>query len=308
LSSPDDRYPHGPFKGCRQQDRLLVTLTDGSVLRGSFLSQVGMAFVHVDDGSMIGKVEGPYSEEEIKSVEVTTTRDEIMDERRERRLGARHPGREPVTRDDFEYRLESLVRAAFREDGERRSQLLRQFEETADRIMLAKAKRNWLIRAGSWGTTSNSPPTLRDLWMSDVSSPSLIARPRPQDFDPDPVERRKRPPLPTEAVEDPLSVPNMMARLRAEGFEPEVALVGEPAWERAVVQIDLGPGRSMRFCANAARNGAGEIEWTLRWGGNDSEAARKKHRQATRLPSYVRLREIVLGKGSQARIRTGDRT
>lgn len=304
MSSPDDGYPHGPFKGCRQQDRLLVTLTDGSVLRGKFLSQVGMAFVHVDDGSMIGKVEGPYSAEEVKSVEVTTTRDEVMDERRARRLGDRHPGREPVTRDDFEYRLESLVKAAFREEGERRSQLLRQFEETADRIKLAKAKRNWLIRAGLWGAKSNSPPALKDLWMSDVALPSLIARPRPQDFDPDPLARRKRPPLPKEAVEDPLSVPNMTARLRAEGFVPEVVLVGEPAWERAVVQIDLGPGRSMRFCANAARSAAGLIVWTLRWGGNDSAAARKKQRQATRLPAYVRLRQIVLGRAETTRIRS----
>jgi hypothetical protein len=151
-----------------------------------------------------------------------------------------------------------------------------------------------MIRAGLWGTRSNSPPTLDDLWMSDVASPSLIARPRRQDFDPDPVERRKRTLLPNEAVDNPLSVPNMTSRLRAHGFDAQVVLVGEPAWERAVVQIDLGPGRSMRFDAHAARNADGRIAWKLQWGGNDSEAARKNRRRAKRLPEYAKLKEIVL--------------
>lgn len=294
MSSREDGYPHGPFAGCRQQDRLTVTLADGTVLKGSFLSQVGMAFLHVDDGSMIGKVHGPWIDDEVESVVVTTTRDEVMEDRRERRFGERLPGREPETRDDFEYRLETLVRAALREEGERRSQLLRQFEETADRIALAKAKRNWMIRAGVWASKSNSPPTLLDLWEADVASPSLIARPRPQDFDPDPSARRRRVPYPREALDDPLSVPNMTSRLRAQGYDADVVLVGEPAWERAVVQIDLGPGRSMRFMANAIRSHDGKIAWSLRWGGNDSEAARKKHRRALRLPEYVRLKQIVL--------------
>lgn len=293
MPSLEDQYPHGPFKGCRQQDRLLVTLADGTVLRGSFLSQVGMAFVHVNDGSMIGKVEGPFSDDEVASVEVVTTRDEVMEDRRERRLGARHPGREPATRDDYEYRLESILKAAFREEGERRSQLLRQFEETADVIRLAKAKRNWMIRAALWATKSNRSPTLQDLWMADVASPSLIARPRAQDFDPDPAVRRRRTPLPEEATANPLSVPNMTGRLRAVGFDARVVLAGEPAWSRAVVQIDLGPGRSMRFNAHASPGVDGIIRWQLKWGGNGSKSAGRKLNVARRLPEYSLLKSIV---------------
>lgn len=295
MSSPDG-FPYGPFVGCRQQDVLVVTLADGRELRGSFLSQAGMAFIHCKDGSIIGKVEGPFTEEEVSSVKVVKTRDEVVEDRRERLLGDRFPGREPVTRDDYEYRLESLVKAAFREEGERRAQLLRQFEETADRVALAKSKRVWMIRAGDWATRSNSPPSLADLWFSDVASPSMISRPRPQDFDPDPRERRKRVPLPKEAVDDPLSVPNMLSRLRAAGFDAVISLAGDPVWERAVVQIDLGPGRSMRFNAHAARDAEGRIAWKLNWGGNDSASALKKHRRALKLPEYAHLKQIVLGR------------
>jgi hypothetical protein len=62
---------------------------------------------------------------------------------------------------------------------------------------------------------------------------ACFARPRPQDFDPDPKVRRRRPPLPASVRRDPWSVPNMLAALKAAGLDARLNLVGDPWWSRA---------------------------------------------------------------------------
>jgi len=289
--------PHPMRLGdCREQDVLTIVTAEGETFSGSYLTQAGMHFLSIrnPDSILLNKVIGPFTEADLKSIDIVKGRDEVLDERNDRLRGDRHPGREPVTREDYEYRLETLARAvAAAADGRRRDQLLRQFDDVADRIALARGKRQWMLAAGRWSMKSNSPPELGDLWMDDVASPSYIARPRPQDFDPDPVERRRRLPLPPEALSDPRSVPNVLRALKAAGLKAAVSLAGDPAWERAVVQVDLGPGRTMRHLADARRNSKGIIEWTLRWGGNDSIPGFRKLRQSVKLDGYRILKHIV---------------
>ena len=273
------------FEGRQQQDILRVVLTTGESHTGSYLTQAGMHFLAVRDDTVLGKVVGPFDAESIASVEVVRTRDEVVAEINDRKTGDRLPGRAPVTRDDYEYRLERLARAVAEAEGRRRDQLLCQFDETADRIALSAAKRCWLLSAAKWGLKSNRPPELADLWFSDVASPSLIRRPSPKDFDPDPAIRRTRDRLPPETVADRMSVPNMLARLRAAGLKASISLAGDPPWERAVIQVDLAPGRTGRFLLDGRRDD-GTMSWQLKWGGNDSRPGLRNRRRARSLPQY----------------------
>jgi hypothetical protein len=284
------------FADRHEQDVITVTLKSGESHTGSYMTQAGMHFVgtKAGKGDLIGKVEGPFDPEDVASVIVHKTREDVFAERRERSLGDILPGREPVTRDDFEYRLERLARAMVSEEGVRRTQLSRQFEELADRIELSRAKRTWLIHAARWSLTSNSPPTMIDLWGSELASPNLLRRPSPKDFDPDPAIRRSRERLPAEVRDDPLSVPNMLRDLRAIGLKATIALAGDPPWEHASIQVDLAPGRSGRFSVNGRRRD-GRMAWELKWSGNDSEAGRKHLRRALNIPEYRLLRDIVAG-------------
>lgn len=185
------------------------------------------------------------------------------------------------------------MRAIASETREARRQELRyQFEDVADTICLATAKRTWLLAAGRFALTSNMPPTLRDLWFDDLASPSLIRRPRPRDFDPDRAERAKRDPAPPEVLAEPRSVPNMLSALRSRGLKAVIALAGDPVYDRARIQVDLVPGRLTRFALDAERAG-GVTSWRCRWAGNDSAAARRRHRAAVRSDAYRHLMETV---------------
>jgi hypothetical protein len=283
------------FSECREQDVLVVVTADGETISGSYLTQARMHFLSIKNAEslLLDKVVGPFNDEDVSSIEIVKDRDTILDERHRRLRGDRHPGREPVTREDFEYRLETLAKAHAAAEGKRRDQLRRQFDDVADRIHLARAKRQWIIASGFWFQKSNRPPDLADLWQADIASPSLMARPRPQDFDPDPVERRRKTKLPEEALADPRSVPNVIRAMKAAGMKAIISLAGDPTWERAVVQIDLGPGRTMRWNANAHRNAARTIEWKLGWGGNESRPGLRKREQSFRLDSYKQLRQII---------------
>nr|WP_250807561.1 hypothetical protein [Neorhizobium tomejilense] len=282
------------FADRRDQDVITVTMKTGETYTGSYMSQVGMHFVgtKAGKGDLIGKVEGPFDPEDVASVVVHSTRDEVMTERRERSLGEILPGRDPVTRDDFEYRLERLAKAVVSAEGQRRTQLSRQFDELADRIELSRAKRTWLIHAARWSLRSNEPPTMKDLWGQEIASPSLLRRPSPKDFDPDPAVRRSRDRLPEDIVADPRSVPNMLRNLRAAGLKAVVSLAGDPPWELVSIQVDLAPGRSGRF-AVSGRLTDGEMRWELNWAGNDSSAGHRHRRQAVKLPAYAVLRSVV---------------
>lgn len=282
------------FADCAPQDALRLALEDGTEILGSHIMQAGMHFLHVRDGSIYGTVAGPFSPQQ--AVERTATRSEILRDRKARLRGAPFPGRAPETREDFAYRLELLARAIASETGDARRQELRyQFEDVADTICLATAKRTWLLAAGRFALTSNTPPTLRDLWFDDVASPSLIRRPRPRDFDPDRAERAKRDPAPPEVLAEPRSVPNMLSALRSRGLKAVIALAGDPVYDRARIQVDLAPGRLTRFDLDAERVG-GVTSWRCRWAGNDSAAARRRHRAAVRSDAYALLIETVGGR------------
>lgn len=283
------------FCDCREQDVLTILMADGGLVEGSYLTQAGMHFVSIrhPESMLLKKVLGPFTDDDVKSIDRVKGREEILEERHDKLRGERLAGREPCTREDYEYRLETIARAVAKAEGKRRDQLERQFEDVADRIALARAKRTWMLAAGHWALRSNSPPALSDLWMSDVASPSFITRPRPQDFDPDPSVRRRRSASPEEATSDPRSVPNVLKSMRAAGLKAVISLAGEPAWERAVLQIDLGPGRTMRYLAEARRGSGGLIEWDLKWGGNHSKPGLRKMRQSVKLDSYQELKRIV---------------
>lgn len=285
------------FTDRQDQDVITVVMKSGETFTGSYMTQAGMHFVgtKAGKGDLIGKVEGPIDPEEVVRIEVLKSRDEVFEDRRDRALGERLSGRDPVTRDDFEYRLERLAKAMVSAEGMRRTQLSRQFEELADRITLAKPKRAWMIAAAHWSLRSNEPPRLVDLWSSDVASPSLMRRPSPKDFDPDPAVRKARDRLPPEIVADPSSVPNMLRRLRTSDLKAVISLAGDPPWERAIIQVDLAPGRSGRFSVDGRRVD-GEMQWTLKWAGNDSNAGRKHQRRAMGLPEYRLLKSLVAGE------------
>jgi hypothetical protein len=290
------------FGDCREQDVVLIVTNDGETFTGSYLTQARMHFVSIKNpvSMLLNKVLGPFTDDDVKSIEIVKSRDEVFEDRHDRLRGERHPGREPVTREDYEYRLSILAKAVAVADGQRRDQLERQFNDVADRISLARAKRQWMLSAGRHALKSNSPPELADLWMSDVASPSLLARPRDQDFDPDPIVRRRKLPLPPEATEDPRSVPNVLRAMKAAGLNASVQLAGDPAWARAVVQIDLGPGRTMRHLADARRGPDGVIVWSLGWGGNDSRPGIRKRFQSMRLDSYRELK-LLIGRVNDGR-------
>ena len=279
------------FADCAPQDCLRLALEDGTEILGSHIMQAGMHFLHVRDGSIYGTVAGPFSPQQ--AVERTATRSEILQDRKARLRGTPFPGRAPETREDFSYRLELLARAIASEtDDARRQELRYQFDDVADTICLATAKRTWLLAAGRFALTSNMPPTLRDLWFDDMASPSLIRRPRPRDFDPNRSERAKRDPVPAEILAEPRSIPNMLSALRSRGLKAAIALAGDPAYERARIQVDLAPGRLTRFDLDAARAG-GVTSWRCRWAGNDSAAARRRHRAAVRSDAYALMIEIA---------------
>jgi hypothetical protein len=282
------------FTGRLDQDFIKVTLKSGETITGSYMTQAGMHFIgtKAGKGDLIGKVEGPINPDDVASIDVVSSRDDVFAERRDRAMGERLPGRDPVVREDFEYRLERLARAVASGEGSRRTQLHRQFDELADRIELAASKRSWIMKSAFWALKSNQPPTLEDLWQCDVASPSLLRRPSPKDFDPDPKIRKSRDRLPPEIIADPNSVPNMLRRLRAADFKAVISLAGDPPWERAVIQVDLAPGRSGRFTVDGRRID-GDMSWKLKWAGNDSSAGRKHLRRAIALPEYQELKLLV---------------
>ena len=283
-----------PFSGVSDQDRIRVLLQDGSAVEGAFMSVAGMAFVIVrDPGALLDRSTGPFDPADVASVSILRRWTDIKSERFDQLRGERFPGAEPQTATDFEYRLQRLARAmALETEPRRRAELERQFNDTADQIALSGAKRQWVRLEGRWALTNNAPPALSDLWSADVASPSLLKRPRPQDFDPDPAIRRRRIPLPAHVANDPRSVPNVVRSLLRTGLKARVALAGDPAWRRAEVQIDLRPGRSGRFMASARPDGD-RIAWRLHWGGNYGPTASRHHQSALRLPEYAVLRRLI---------------
>ena len=274
-----------------------LTLAGGQVLTGIYTSRVGLHFLHRTgrDLPLIGEVSGPYRPGDVLAVEVVRTRAQVVEDAYVRLHGERVPGREPVTRDDYEQRLQVLASATAGagEDWQRQMQLRRQFAAVADRIGLASGKRAWLLAAAAWARRSNAPPTMADLWVEGVASPSCLARPRPQDFDPDPRARRRRTEHPAHVRADPRSIPNMLHALRAASLKARVTRLGDPPFERGHIQVEMPIKGRSRFVAMAERDGLGRMQWRAVWDGNDSEAGLRRYRRALRCDAYARMAEIL---------------
>lgn len=286
------------WAACEERAVVRLTLADGQVLTGHYTSRVGLHFLHRTgrDLPLIGEVTGPYGPGDVLAVEVVRTRAQVLADAYVRLHGERVPGREPVTRDEHEHRLQVLARAVAdaETDWQRQMQLHRQFREAADRIGLAQGKRTWLLNAAAWARRSNAPPTMADLWVDAVASPSCLARPRPQDFDPDTQARRRRIALPAHVRADPWSIPNILHALKAASLKVRVVRLGDPPHDAGHIQIDMPIKGRSRFVAIAKRDRHGRMAWGVVWDGNhDSKTGQLRHRRCLRCDAYARMVEVL---------------
>ena len=294
-----------PFAHIGERAIIQVETNDGRILRGGYLTQGGMHFVHLQgpDLPLIGHVEGPIDPDDVACVTVKLTRDQVLQEAQERLCGERFPGREPITRDDYEYRLYSLAKAIAQLDSERGilgrwSQLVRQLDALADRIRLSRPKRDWILREAKWSLRHNAPPTLSDLWIADVASPSVLRRPRAQDFDPDPAVRFRRSEVPAHVLEDPRSIRNVLSRLRAAGFNARITRLGDPEWERGTITVDFREacgGQRALFHLDATRLGDGFISWDVSADCGESSSGFRRAQRMSRTDRYLDMRMLVMG-------------
>lgn len=292
-----DPAPH-PLDGQEERSRLRLALRDGRVIEGLYNLVAGQHLLHCTGPGLplMGQVEGPLRADEIAAVEVVLTRAEIREHARELLQGPRVPGREPVTRDDFEHRLQTLARAVAAvpdADWQMQIRLKRQFEACAERIALAPGKRAWMLAEARWARRSNAPPTMADLWVEPVASPSCFARPRPQDFDPDPAVRRRRVSLPPEVRADPFSFPSMLAALVEAGLKARTTRLGDPPYERAHIQVEMPVKGRARFVLQGARSEDGRMQWRSVWDGNESKAGLKRYRKAIATSAYATMTRIL---------------
>ncbi|MDU7519868.1 MAG: hypothetical protein E7K72_00505 [Roseomonas mucosa] len=289
-----------PLEGQEDRSRLRLSLRDGRVIEGIYNPIARQHFLHRTGPGLplVGEVEGPLLAADVVTVEVVMTRAELRERGRELLHGPRVPGREPVTRDDFEHRLQTLARAvAAVPEAEWQMQIRfkRQFEACAERIALSPGKQAWMLAEAKWARRSNVPPTMADLWVDTVANPSCFARPRPQDFDPDPAARRRRlPPLPAVRA-DPHSIPNMLAALTRQGLKARITRLGDPAHERGHIQVEMPVKGRARFVL-IGETSEGVTGWRAVWDGNDSKAGLKRRRQSEATEAY-RLMLMAMREG-----------
>lgn len=289
--------PH-PLEGQEERCRLRVALRDGRTIEGLYNPIAGRHFVHCTGRHLpaMGTVEGPLLAADIEAVEVMATREQIREHAREILHGPRVPGREPVTREDFEHRLQTIARAVAavpNEEWQMQMRLTRQFDACAERIGLSAAKRAWVLAEAKWARRSNAPPTMADLWVEPVASPSCFARPRPQDFDPDPDIRRRRAPRVPEVRLNPHSVPNLLAALRDAGLKARITRLGDPPHERGHIQVEMPVKGRARFVLQGERAPTGRMHWRSAWDGNESKAGLKRYAKAVRTPAYAAMVRIM---------------
>lgn len=197
-----------------------------------------------------------------------------------------------MTRDGFEQRLGALARAAATaSNAARRRQIEFQFDDIADRVSLARTKRRWILACARWATNSNRAPSPLDLSGGDLTMAAKFKRPRHQDFDPDPVLRRARAPVPPHVRCDPRSVPNMARALREAGFVARPSVMGETDHDHADLLVDFEGGKMRgRFAVFGRRDDDGSMTWDRpSWAGGDSGTAAVRRRRAERSPEYDRL-------------------
>ncbi|PZP44295.1 MAG: hypothetical protein DI601_12825 [Azospirillum brasilense] len=288
--------PH-PLDGQEDRSRLRLTLRDGGVIEGLYNLVARQHFLHRTGAGLplVGEVEGPLLAADVIAVEVVMTRAELRERGRELLHGPRVPGREPVTRDDFEHRLQTLARAVAavpEAEWQMQIRLKRQFEACAERIALSPGKQAWMLAEARWARRSNAPPTMADLWVDPVANPSCFARPRPQDFDPDPAVRRRRVPPPPAVRADPHSIPNMLAALTGQGLKARITRLGDPAHERGHIQVEMPVKGRARFVLIGEAS-EGVTGWRAVWDGNDSKAGLKRRRQAEATEAYRAMLTVM---------------
>ncbi|QDJ12052.1 Hypothetical protein HVPorG_03903 (plasmid) [Roseomonas mucosa] len=281
--------PH-PLDGQEDRSRLRLTLRDGRVVDGIYNLIARQHFLHRTGPGLplVGEVEGPLLADDILAVEVVMTRAQLRERGRELLHGPRVPGREPVTRDEFAHRLQTLasaVAAVPESEWQMQIRLKRQFEACAQRIALSPGKQAWMLAEAKWARRSNAPPTMADLWVDPVANPSCFARPRPQDFDPDPAARRRRVPPPPAVRADPHSIPNMLAALTGQGLKARITRLGDPVHERGHIQVEMPVKGRARFVL-IGETSEGVTGWRAVWDGNDSKAGLKRRRQSEATEAY----------------------
>ena len=297
LGDEPETGPH-PLDRQEERSRLHVTLRDGSTIEGLYNPIAHRHYLHCTGRHLppTGKVEGPLLAADIAAVEVIQTRDQIREQGRELLYGPRVPGREPVTRDDYEHRLQTIARAVAAvpaEDWQMEMRLKRQFDACAELVGLAAGKRAWMLAEAKWARRSNTTPTMTDLWVEPVASPSCFARPRPQDFDPDPAVRRRRCPIPADVRLDPRSVPNLLAALRCEGLEARITRLGDPPYERGHIQVEMPVKGRARFVLAGERTDAGRMHWRSMWDGNESKAGLKRYAKSVATDAYAKMVRVM---------------
>lgn len=75
------------FEGYSHQDLLRVVLADRTVMQGSYQHIAGMNFLHIRDGSPMGRIEGPLDPHLVAEIQLLATKDEIHAERKSRLRG-----------------------------------------------------------------------------------------------------------------------------------------------------------------------------------------------------------------------------
>ena len=288
--------PH-PLEGHEAHERLRLTMHDGRVLEGAYSPAGRQHFLHRTgrDLPLIGQVDGPLQPAEIAVVEVLMTRAQVKEQARELLHGPRVPGREPETRDEFEARLQTIARAVVavpEAEWQMQMRLRRQFDACAQRIALTPGKRAWMLAEAKWARRSNWPPTMGELWIEPVASPSCFARPRTQDFDPDPIIRRKRVSPPLQVRMDPHSIPNMLAALTARGLKARITRLGDPPHERGHIQVEMPvKGRARFVLIGEHQNGV--MAWRHVWDGNDSRAGLQRLRRSRNTDAYRAMHDAM---------------
>lgn len=281
-----------------------LQMADGSMLEGSYLAQAGMHFVHDKSVGLIGRVHGPIDPAEVLSATLVKTKEQVIEEIRERKVGEPVPGTLHRTRDGYEARLERLANACASADGFRRKmEIEAQFNIVADEIALARTKRNWMLAVARWRLHSNQEPDRLDMAGGDMTVAERLVRPRPQDFHPDPAERRKRVALPPHLASDPLSPPNMLRALRAAGFKARVSVLSEMTDDSVDLLVDFPAGKKAgRFLARGRRV-EGRMAWSPAWAGGDTATAARRRLRAIHSDDYADFRKVLrLGLGGPARI------
>lgn len=287
----------GPFAGLEDRAEVRLVLRDGRTLAGAYMTVARMHFLQTAPAGTPGGVEGPFDPADVERIELQRSREEVIAERFERARGEPVPGQLIRTRAGYEARLDRLARAAARaEDYHRRRQIRQQFADVADEIHLAQDKRRWLLAVAAWATHSNREPTRIELANGCMITAGKLKRTRPQDFDPDPAERRRRAPIPARVLADPMSIRNVTRTLRAAGYNvrPSV-LADEPTHDAAELLVDFPGGKEHgRFMLKAERGADGRMTWARpSWDGNGTAADAARRRRCLRGEEFRRFLAIL---------------